>query len=166
MRDIPNSKELKVFVKGAFVLIGLFAVLHCSVAVLILHFCFNLACNYFILILFFASVPLLVFLIFSCFVKSHYKNLYGLSNNEGFIIKMQRLKMEEHETQKFEQKLDSFERELEMQKNDMQKIEGLIESCLSEIKTIKPDSEKTLDAFLENLDKIIERFSKWKSNNT
>ena len=45
MRDVPNSKELKVFVKGAFVLIGLIFILSYGVAALVIHFDKNIEIN-------------------------------------------------------------------------------------------------------------------------
>lgn len=150
MQNVPNSKELKVFVKGAFVLIGLIFVLAFGVVALLLHFDRNIEISkninwmVFTLILVLIILPILVFFRFSCLMKSHYKNLYGYSNNEGFISKMQKL---------------------EIEKLKVQKIEALIESCFTAIKTIKPDSENNLEALLKKLKKIINLLSKWKGNN-
>jgi len=41
-QKIPNLKSLKLLIKGSLVIIGLFIVLYCSVAVILLHFGENL----------------------------------------------------------------------------------------------------------------------------
>ena len=105
MQNITNSKELKGFVKGIFVIVGLFGVLYCGVAVLFFLFCKNSEGNAFlggyafILILVLVILPLLVFLTvvlrFSCLVKLYYDKLYGSSgiNCEGTLLKKYRIKM-------------------------------------------------------------------------
>jgi len=118
--DILKSKSLKslkLFIKGSLVLIGLFAVLYCGVAVLILNsgdkleisknikndndedhengkkividkkiiIGKNIENNLCVSILV-LTIPLIVFFIFSCFMKSHYKSL-GIKCN-GTLLKM------------------------------------------------------------------------------
>jgi len=190
MRDVTNSKPLKVFVKGAFVLIGLIFVLSYGFAALILYFDRNIEIsknyetnkniennnNYEIvkkieienkdeinknnktgksfewkvigLIFFLVCFPIILFIIvsnkFSNLVKLYYEKLYGSSNNEGIIIKMQ---------------------QFEMQKLKIHKIEALIELFFTAIKTIKPDSKVDWKALLKKIKKIIKLLSKMKQNN-
>jgi len=77
--DILNSKSLKGFIKGSFVIVGLFVVLSFGFATLVLLFAKNHVNNLFydwkifLLILVLTNFPIIVFLIvfssFHCFVK-------------------------------------------------------------------------------------------------
>jgi len=178
MLDVPNSKVLKTFVKGSFVLVGLIFVLSYGVAALLLHFdrnieinnsheinkyienekietkkivdidkrteiSKNLECKVFALILVLICLPIIIFILvfikFSCSVKSYYENLYGKLTDEGFILRMRRF---------------------EMEKQDIQEIKTLINSCLAEIKAIKHDQDQILDALLKNYKKKSLIYSK------
>ena len=197
MRDVSNSKELKVFVKGSFVLIGLIFILSYGLAALLLNFDRNIETinnhkisknienekeietykkvdidkkvrigknfgwKVFKLILVLVCFPILVFLLvftgFYYLVKSYYENLYGASNNEGFIIKMYKLEMVKLEMQKQDQ-----------QKNDNQKFKNSLEMLKQDIQELEKqnhDSNKFLDEFLEKLRRIINLFKEWKDNN-
>jgi len=203
MQDVPNSKELKVFAKGAFVLIGLIFILSFGIIAILLHFDrnietsnnreisknfedykkieiekkveinkkniigTNLECKVIALIFFLVCFPIIVFILaflkFSCLVKSYYENLYG---SDGFVFKMRDIEMKELEIQKNDtQKIEiqNLRHKLELQdleqKIEMHKLE------IQHLEMHKHDSDKILDEFFKNLDKIIDLFSKWKDNN-
>ena len=211
-QNVPNSKELKVFIKGAFVLIGLLFILSFGFAGLLLHFDRKIEIsknvenkqneevgnyigidenfendnkkeidkkivtgkyienNVFNIIYFLVGIPILVFilifLVFSCIVKSYYENLYGSTINEGFIFKMKNLEIKDIKTENLDQKF--LTQKLEMQALEQKiedKIDDSIGSCLTALNTINSDSEKDLNVFLENLKKIIDLFLKWKGDN-
>ena len=103
--DIFISKSLKIFTKGTFTIIGLFAVLHCTIVALVLLFVKTSEGNpiiegyAFILLLVFASLPIILFFVvfegFLCVVKSHCKKKLSEpsnSGNEENILKKQKIK--------------------------------------------------------------------------
>jgi len=78
--DVLNSKAVKAFVKGSFVVIGLFAVLYCGAAgLLLLRFGHKLGDKFFCVFIFVLAIPLIafvIFLIFFCSLKSYCKKLH------------------------------------------------------------------------------------------
>ena len=130
-RDVPNSKVLKRFVKGSLVIIGLFAVLFCGIAALVLYSTEKFTDNTFILILVFASLPITVFFGFLFFAKSYFKKLFG-----SLGIKYEEIHHKVH------------------------KIKKMLRECPLAAKTIKPDLEKCCEELKKQLEGISEQLSK------
>jgi len=126
--DTFNSKSVKGFIKGSLVLIGLFAVLYCSVAVLLLLFGNNFGKKECLLIIVLV-VPIIVFILvffrFSYLVKSYYENIFRSSRN----------KTEENILKEY-------------------KIKVMSQVCHLLAKVIKPDSEKNVEALKELIKEI------------
>ena len=137
--EVLNSKVLKAFTRGSFVIIGLFVVLYCVVVfALVIHFGANFdgkAINS-ILVL---AIPLIIFLIiflvvffgFLCLVKSYYDKSCRSSCIicEGTFLKMH-------------------------------KFEAMLDACLILVKTIKSDSGKDECTLQKLIEKILEQSSK------
>ena len=121
MRDVPNSKELKVFVKGAFVLIGLIYAISCSaITLLVLVLRTNIEYKIFILLLILAILPLIVFLlVFFGFFKLVNKKICA-----------------------------SFDNKIEKPFLRKQIIDAMSNTCITVAKIIKPDSEKNVEALI------------------
>jgi len=130
--DVLNSKSVKGFIKGSLVLIGLFAVLYCGVAALLICSDRNIGFNTFALILILIILPLIIFLTvflrFSCLVKSYYNS--SKINKEDFCFK-----------------------EENIIKRDKIKIIG--ETCTTIAKSIKPDYDKNVEA-LQKIKEMLE----------
>jgi len=162
-RDIIYSKSLKSFIKGSLVLIGLFAVLYCGVAALLICFNKNIECNVFALILILIVLPLIIFLTvflrFSCLVKYYYEKIYipSCNKHEDIICKIK------EETARQMNKAN--ENILETQKNEAnllnkRKIEVLGDVCLAVAKSIKPDLRINEDELQKLVKEMFEQFSK------
>ena len=187
MPEVLNSKSVKGFIKGSLVLIGLFFVLSCVVAVIVLNFGdkFEISKNI-------------------ENVKTDKEKSEGGENNgigkkividKKYIIgknnctlifilvvplivfllvffKISCLVKSYYEKlygndgvvvkiNALEKKIQNFETQnFEKHKHKMQEIKAIIEACQILAKTIKPDSEKKEDALNKLLEKILEIFSK------
>jgi len=133
MTDILNSKLLKVFIKGSFVVISLSFVLFFGVVAILLIRGVELNCKIFILILFLA-IPLIFFLLvllkFLDLVKPHY-NSSGNVNKEPLI--------------------------------KILKIGTIINTCIKMISVIKPDSVKEGETLQKSFKEILELLQKTSS---
>jgi uncharacterized BrkB/YihY/UPF0761 family membrane protein len=98
-QDILNSKSLKRFIKGSFVIIGLFAVLSFGIATLVLYyndFLIDKAITLILIIAFFILFFLLIiYFSFYYLVNDNYKKLY-----EDLYIK----------NEEYKQKIDDMEK--------------------------------------------------------
>jgi len=142
IQDILNSKAVKAFIKGLLVIIGLFGVLYCSIATLLLLCGENLG-NKGCALIFALTIPLIVLLIFLlvvfCFIN---KKLCGSSKYKETLLKMY----------KEEVKNEANRKETLLKLNE---IEVVGEACLIVAKAIKPDSEKNVQALKELLEKMF-----------
>ena len=135
-QDVSNSKVLKGFTKGSLVIIGLFVVLYCGIAALVLNSGtdFRDKISTLILILVLASLPIILFFGFLYFVKSYYKKLFG-----SLGIKYEEIHHKVH------------------------KLKKMLRACPIAVKAIKPDSEKCCEELqnqLKGIKEILERLLK------
>jgi len=139
--QVLNSKSLKGFIKGSFVLIGLFYAISCSViTILVLVYKSNLEYKQLILLLILAILPLIVFLIvFFGFLKLVNRKIYNSLNNKN---------------------------ERSFLRNQI--IDVISNACITLAKIIKPDSEKNVEALIglvKEMPEIIYKISSEETKN-
>jgi len=142
-RDVINSKALKVFIKGAFILIGLFFILSYGIAAFLIIYS-NIIINVDTLISFLICFPpILVFLtvifIFPCMMGFYNDkiNNFLYKEHEEIINKM------------------IFKHILEMHKIDMIK-----EVCPKVVEALKSGFDKTWDESMKKIKEKIDEHSK------
>ena len=193
MRDVSHSKELKVFIKGAFVLIGLIFILSYGVAVILLHFNRNTEINKnyeisknidsdktieiektveigkenIIGINLECKVFVLVLILVIFPILVFLCVFIGFPFLFDFYYKNLLNQKESINLQDLEQKFKNQKIEIQdIEKNLEHRIDVSTDSCIKTINKIKSDSKENLVAFLENLKTINDLLSKWKCNNS
>jgi len=175
-QDVINSKILKSFIKGVFILIGLILILSYGVAALVISYDKNIEigknneCKVFALILILVCLPILVFLTvflrFACLVKFHYDkldNLTCIENKETLYNMFTKMVLEMHKIEMIKEVCpkvaEAIKSDLKKDEEMSFKLKNIFEESLTAVKTIKPDLDKIWDALLKKIKEIIELHS-------
>ena len=166
--DTLNSKVLRRWTNGSLVIIGLFAVLFCGFAVLVLRSGDDPQNKIFASIL--VGIPLISFLIiflivffrFSCFVELNYMKLF---RSLDIKYKWPVHKMHKH---KIKEILEAGSTLVKVIKHDSGKnievsyhiIIEILEVCFKLVKVIKPNLGKNLEALLRKAKEMLAPVSK------